>query len=146
MNTAASVDAPPMHFRVLGPDAAGVSLADIRRLFRGQRLTPARRARLAQGGRILALCGRRVVGLAAYDRNDRELRVEEVGIDQAAACPSTAIADGLLDALELGCVAGNVRRLVLVPRVGSFGGVLQQRGYAAIAIGTGGTWFEKRFV
>jgi hypothetical protein len=84
--------------------------------------------------------------LAAYDRNDRELRVEEVGIDAAAACLPAAIADGLLDALELGCVAGNVRRLVLVPRVGSFGGVLQQRGYAAIATGTGGTWYEKRFV
>ena len=134
-----------MCFRVLGPDAAGLSVADIRRLFRGQRLTPARRGRLERGGRILALCGRRVVGLAAYDRSDRELRVEEVGLDTTSACPPAAIADGLLDALELGCVAGSVRRLLLMPRVGALDEVLQRRGYTAIPKGPGGTWYEKRF-
>ena len=135
----------PMCFRVLGPDAAGVSVADIRRLFKGQRLSPARRGRLERGGRILALCGRRVVGLAAYDRSDRELRVEEVGLDTTSACPPAAIADGLLDALELGCVAGSVRRLLLMPRVGALDEVLQRRGYTAIPKGPGGTWYEKRF-
>ena len=135
-----------MCFRVLGPDAGGVSVAELRRLFKGQRLTPARRGRLERGGRILALCGRRVVGLAAYDRSDRELRVEELGIDTTSACPPAEIANGLLDALELGCVAGNVRRLILMPRVGALDGVLQQRGYAAIARGPSGTWYEKRFV
>lgn len=134
-----------MCFRVLGPDAAGVTVAEVRRLFKGQRLTPTRRERLERGGRILALCGRRVVGLAAYDRSDRELRVEELGIDSTSACPPTAIADGLLDALELGCVAGNVRRLVLMPRVGALDSVLQRRGYTAIAKGPNGTWYEKRF-
>jgi hypothetical protein len=136
----------PMHFRVLGPDTGGVSLADLRRLFRGQRLTLARRSRLEQGGRILALCGRRVVGLAAYDRSDREIRVEEVGIDTTSPCPPAAIADGLLDALELGCVAGSVRRLVLLPRTGVTDDVLRRRGYSAIAQATAGTWYEKRFV
>jgi hypothetical protein len=135
-----------MCFRVLGPDAGGVSAGEIRRLFKGQRLTPARRTRLERGGRILALCGRRVVGLAAYDRSDRELRVEEIGVDATSACPPAAIADGLLDALELGCVAGNVRRLLLMPRVGAFDDVLRQRGYAAMAKGPNGTWYEKRFV
>ena len=142
---AAGVGAP-MHFRVLGPDTAGVSVADLRRLFRGQRLTPARRSRLEQGGRILALCGRRVVGLAAYDRSDRELRVEEVGIDATSACAPAEIADGLLDALELGCVAGSVRRLVLLPQTALMDDVLHRRGYAAIAKVTAGTWYEKRFV
>jgi hypothetical protein len=134
-----------MCFRVLGPDTGGVTVSEIRRLFKGQRLTPARRDRLERGGRILALCGRRVVGLAAYDRSDRELRVEELGIDMTSACPPAAIADGLLDALELGCVAGNVRRLILMPRVGALDSVLQHRGYVAIAKGPNGTWFEKRF-
>jgi len=134
-----------MCFRVLGPDAGGVSAGEIRRLFKGQRLTPARRGRLERGGRILALCGRRVVGLAAYDRSDRELRVEEVGLDTTSACPPAAIADGLLDALELGCVAGSVRRLLLMPRVGALDEVLQRRGYTAIPKGPGGTWYEKRF-
>ncbi len=135
-----------MHYRVLGPDAGGVSVADLRRLFRGQRLTVARRSRLEQGNRILALCGRRVVGLAAYDRSDRELRVQEVGIDTSSDCAPTQIADGLLDALELGCVAGSVRRLVLPPRTGLFDEVLQRRGYTAIAQVASGTWYEKRFV
>lgn len=139
------VDAP-MHFRVLGPDTGGVTLADLRRLFRGQRLTQARRIRLAQGGRILALCGSRVVGMAAYERTDRELRVDEVGIDTASACGTAAIAGGLLDALELGCVAGSVRRLMLLCRPGGFDDVLRQRGYSAIAPVAAGTWFEKRFV
>jgi hypothetical protein len=145
MSTAAVVGTAPMCFRVLGPDSGGISLADIRRLFKGQRLTPARRGRIERGGRILALCGRRVVGLAAYDRSDRELRVEELGLDAASPCPPAAIADGLLDALELGCVAGNVRRLVLMPRVGPLDDVLRRRGYAAIANGPSGTWYEKRF-
>ncbi|MCU0249579.1 MAG: hypothetical protein MUE61_05190 [Vicinamibacterales bacterium] len=136
----------PMHYRVLGPDTGGVSVADLRRLFRGQRLTPARRGRLQQGSRILALCGCRVVGLAAYDRSDRELRVEEVGLDTTSACAPAEIADGLLDALELGCVAGSVRRLVLLPRTDLMDDVLHKRGYAAIARVTAGTWYEKRFV
>jgi hypothetical protein len=135
-----------MHYRVLGPDTGGVSVADLRRLFRPQRLTLARRSRIERGNRILALCGRRVVGLAAYDRTDRELRVEEVGIDTASACGPAEIADGLLDALELGCVAGSVRRLVLLLRTALFDDVLARRGYAAIAHVTTGTWYEKRFV
>jgi hypothetical protein len=86
------------------------------------------------------------VGLAAYDRSDRELRVQEVGIDTSSDCAPTQIADGLLDALELGCVAGSVRRLVLPPRTGVFDEVLQRRGYTAIAQVSTGTWYEKRFV
>jgi hypothetical protein len=136
----------PMHYRVLGPDTGGVSVADLRRLFRVQRIPLARRNRIEQGNRILALCGRRVVGLAAYHRTDRELRVEEVGIDTTSACTPAEIADGLLDALELGCVAGSVRRLVLLLRTALFDDVLERRGYAAIARVAAGTWYEKRFV
>jgi hypothetical protein len=135
----------PVHFKVLGPDAGGVSVADLRRLFRGQRMTLARRAQLSRGGRILALCGNRIVGLAAYDRTDRELRVDEVGIDDASACPADSIANALLDALELGCVAGSVRRLMVLPRTTRFDDLLRRRGYAAIARAAAGTWFEKRF-
>lgn len=145
MPSAVAGAAAPMHFRVLGPDVGGVSVADLRRLFPGQRLTLARRHRLEQGGRILALCGHRVVGLAVYDRNDRELRVEEIGIDPDSLCPPADVADGLLDALELGCVAGSVRRLVLRPKAGLYEEVLQKRGYTAIARATAGTWYEKRF-
>jgi hypothetical protein len=123
----------------------GVSVTDLRRLFPAQRLSSARRQRLEHEAKILALCGQRVVGLAAYDRTDRELRVEEIGIDTASMCPAAEIADGLLDALELGCVAGSVRRLVVMPRAGLFAEVLQRRGYTPIAGAAAGTWHEKRF-
>jgi len=136
----------PMQFRVLGPDSAGLSPTDLRRLFPGQRLTVARRNRLVQGGRILALCGTRVVGLAAYERTDRDVRVGEVGIDPDSACGADAIANGLLDALELACLAGGARRLVLLPRAGIADSVLRLRGYTAIAEVAAGTWFEKPFV
>ncbi len=135
-----------MHYRVLGPDAGGVSPADLRRLFRGQRLTRIRRTRLEQESRILALCNRRVVGLAAYSRSDREMRVEEVGLDTSSDCTPALIAEGLFDALELACVAGSVRRLVILSRPGLLDQVLQSRAYTAIAQVAAGTWFEKRFV
>jgi hypothetical protein len=135
----------PMQFRVLGPDSGGPTPTDLRRLFRGQRMTAARRSRLGQSGRILAMCGTRVVGLAAYERSERELRVTELGLDHDSACGTDEIAGGLLDALELACMASGARRLVLLPRATLANALLRRRGYVSIAEGTAGTWFEKTF-
>lgn len=135
----------PMHFRVLGPDVGGVTLADLRRLFKGQRLTAARRGTLESGGRILALCDAAVVGLAAYERNDRELRVLEFGVDIDSPCGGAVIANGLLEALELGCVAGDIHRLIVQPRAGHLDAVLNLRGYRPVSQTAAGIWFEKRF-
>jgi len=138
-------EATPMHFRVLGPDNGGVASTDIRRLFHGQRLTAARRSRLAQGGRILAMCGSRVVGMAAFDRADGELRVHEIGLDTESSCGTDAIANGLLDALELACMASGVRRLVLLPRAALMGPLMRRRGYVTVGEATGHTWVQKTF-
>ena len=139
--------ASAMHFRVLGPDGGGPSLPELRRLFRGQRLSAARRSRLEQSGRILALCGPKVVGLAVYERSDRDVRVSEVGIDSDSPCGIDGISDGLLEALELACLASGARRLLLLPKAGFSTPVLTSRGYSAIATGgPAGSWFEKRFV
>jgi len=137
-----------MHFRVLGPDGGGPSLPDLRRLFRGQRISANRRSRLEQSGRILALCGTKVVGLAAYERSDREVRVLDVGMDLESPCGGEGILDGLLDALELACLASGARRLVLLPRADVSAAVMSRRGYTGTAIADGGAgrWFEKRFV
>lgn len=137
--------ATPMHYRVLGPDVGGVGPVELRRLFRGQRLTAARRNRLAHGSRILAMCGARVVGIAAYERVDRDVRVYELGMDPESACGTDEIANGLLDALELACMASGARRLVLLPRMAVNSALVRRRGYATIGEGTACGWVEKTF-
>jgi hypothetical protein len=136
----------PVQVRVVGPDCVAVSPSDLRRLFRGRRLTPARRARLAQSGRALAWTGGRVVGLAAYDRAGAEFRVHEFGLDDDL---SPFVADqvlaALLDALEVTCLAGGGRRLVLLPRAAIATSQLRLRGFVTIAEGCAGSWFEKSF-
>ena len=136
---------PPMQVRVVGPDAAGLTPADLRRLFRGRRLTPARRARLANSGRVTAACGNRIVGVAAYERADGELRVHEFGADASTPCTLDQIATALLDALEIACLAGGGRRLVLLPRAAVAAHLLRPRGFVTIAEGCAGSWFEKLF-
>jgi hypothetical protein len=136
----------PVHFQVLGPDNGGVAPADLRRLFPGQRLTAARRNRLGRGGRILAMCGSRVVGMAAYDRAEGELRVYEIGMDPGSSCGTDEIASGLLDALELACMASGARRLLLSPRAALTGSLMRRRGYVTVGEATGGAWIQKTFV
>jgi hypothetical protein len=137
---------PPMQVRVLGPDCAPLSASDLRRLFRGHRLTPARRSRLAQSGRIVAACGNRTVGVAAYDRADGELRVHEFGVDTTSTlCTEEQVVHALLDALEVACLAGGGRRLVLLPRAAIASSLLRRRGFVTIAEGCAGSWFEKTF-
>jgi hypothetical protein len=134
-----------MHLQVLGPDSGPLSPADLRRLFRGQRLTGARRNRLSRSGRIVATCGSRVAGLAAYERADGELRVYEFAVDIDLPCSGEDIAGGLLDALEVACLASGGRRLVLLPRAAHAQALLQRRGYTAIAENASGAWFQKNF-
>ena len=134
-----------MQVRVLGPDCAPLSASDLRRLFRGRRLTPARRDRLAQSGRVVAACGPRTVGVAAYDRTDGELRVHEFAVDDTSLCAEDQIANALLDALEAACLAGGGRRLVLLPRAAVADSLLRRRGFVTIAEGCAGSWFEKTF-
>jgi len=134
-----------MRVQVLGPDAGDVSPADLRRLFKGRHLTPARRHRVSDSGRVIALCGSRVVGLAAYECTDGEFRVHEFGVDEGSPCRVDEIVSALIDALEMACLAGGGHRLVLLPRAATGTGLLRQRGYAPIAEGSAGTWFVKAF-
>ncbi len=130
---------------MFGPDCGPLSPGDLRRLFRGRRLTPARRERLAASGRIVGVCGNRVVGVAAFERADTELRVHEFGVDGSSGCTAEQIASSLLDALEVACLAGGGRRVVLLPRAAVAGLMLRRRGYVTIAEGCAGSWFEKTF-
>jgi len=136
---------PPMQVRVVGPDSAGLTPAELRRLFRGRRLTPARRERLAGSGRVVASCGGRVVGVAGYERAGAELRVHEFGVDSLSACSADQTVTALLDALEVACLAGGGRRLVLLPRAVVTSALLRPRGFVPIAEGCAGSWFVKAF-
>jgi hypothetical protein len=135
----------PMQVRVVGPDSACLSQTDLRRLFKGRRLTPARRQRLAASGRVTATCEGRVVGVAGYERVDMELRVHELGVDASSPCEVDHIATALIDALEVACLAGGGRRLVLLPRAAISPALLRGRGFVTIAEGCAGSWYEKTF-
>jgi hypothetical protein len=141
-----AADSSPVLVKVVGPEAGCLTPSDMRRLFRGRRLTPARRERLSNSGRVVAVCGGRVVGLAAYEREDGELRVHEFGVDANSACALDQVATALLDALELACLAGGGRRLVVLPRAALTSHLLRSRGFVPIAEGCAGSWFEKLFL
>lgn len=130
---------------MLGPDAAFLTAADLARLFHGRHLTPARRDRLRNSGRVVAACGKRVVGLAAYERADTDMRVHEFGVDDSAPCRMDEIADVLLESLEVACLAGGGRRLVLLPRAAVAEHLLRVRGFVQVAEGCAGSWYEKIF-
>jgi len=145
MELAPTPQANPVQVRVVGPDAACLTPADLRRLFRGRRLTPARRERLGNSGRVMAACGSRIVGFAAYERVAGEVRVHEFAVDATTPCTLDQIATSLLDALETACLAGGGHRLVLLPRAVLTAHLLRSRGFVPIAEGCAGSWFEKMF-
>lgn len=136
---------PSLHVGVSGPEGCALSPSDLRRLFHGRRLTPARRERLAASGRVVARCGPRIVGLAAYEPLGYEVRVHEFGADTTCTVPAEQIAGVLLDALEVACLACGARRLVLLPRAVVMPGLLRSRGFETMAEGCAGSWFEKAF-
>jgi hypothetical protein len=86
-----------------------------------------------------------MVGVAAYERVDLELRVHEFGVDAASSCAVEQVAGALLDALEVACLAGGGRRLVLLPRAAISAELLRSRGFETIAEGCAGSWYEKTF-
>lgn len=135
----------PFRVRVDGPDAPPLSAADLRRLFRGRRLTPLRKARFDQGGRVVVTRGR-VVGVAAFERAGGELRVHEIGVDTTLAPPAfEEVVTALVDAIEVACLAGGGCRIVVLPRAAVFGVNLQRRGFVTISEGCAGSWLEKSF-
>ncbi|MCL4811278.1 MAG: hypothetical protein KJ061_02285 [Vicinamibacteraceae bacterium] len=133
-----------LHVRLLGPDAAEPCSAELRRLFAGRSLSRQRRERLLSSPRVVAVLGDRVIGLAAFERSDEEVRVYELAVAGDLAFSAFDIARQLLDALELSCMAANCRRLVLLPAAVVATGPLERLGYR-LAGGCSGGWVEKVF-
>lgn len=132
--------------RVLGSDAP-VNSDDLDRLFSGNGRRPVgpRLERLTACSKILVLYHSRVVGIVAYDNHEDELRVHELAIAPETDCGSESILDVALDALELACLAGGKRRLVVTSRAGTCRPPLWQRGFVRIDEGCAGSWLEKTF-
>lgn len=135
----------PLHVQVLGPDANQRALADARRLLSSRSSGRFRRDRLAHATRVVARCGARTVGVAAYERVGTELRVIEMAAQAApAVCPTEVIAQ-LLSALEMAALAGGCRRVVLLPDAVLAASTLEPLGYRVMVEGAPGGWLEKTF-
>lgn len=141
---AASVASDALHVRIVGADAP-LSLSDFRRLFSGRSLSRVRRDRIAASTKALALVGERVAGLAAYERVTGELRVYELACEPTPCFSAQDIIRHMLDAIELACVAGGCRRLVLQPSAVVATGPLEWLGYRLVVDSSVGGWLEKQF-
>ena len=119
---------------IVDPEAP-LPTAEVDRLF-GPDLSAARRRCLLAFPRIVAACGPRIVGLAAYEHLTGEVRVYEFGIDPRGPCRIPEVAGVVLDALELACLACGAHRLVLTARAATAGPVLWKRGYSKIGGGS----------
>jgi hypothetical protein len=131
--------------RIVGPESPAIGPADLRRLFAGRTLSRVRRERLATARRVVVLQGQRVIGLAAFDRWDDELRVCELAVEPTICFGAHDILRQLLDALELACLAGGARRVILLPAAVVAATTLERLGYEPVAEGCAGGWLEKRF-
>jgi hypothetical protein len=127
---------------IAGPERE-LSSDDIHRLFHGERLTRARRDRLARHPRVLIMCGTTIVGAAVYERIASELRVHEFAVDRQASCVSGDVAGALLKALDLAGLAGGDRRIVLTPRAVIYGSALRACDYNVNDEGCAGRWLQK---
>ena len=130
--------------QVLAGDAAPVPPADLARLFPRLRPFSPRFDRLAQSARIEVTREDELVGLAIYLRAEDELRVPELAIDPGPGNGRREVLNTLFDALEVACLAGGHRRLIVTPPAAALA-LLQRRGYVLVREGCAGTWLEKQF-
>jgi hypothetical protein len=148
MQTAVVSPVPPpqgsYRVRVLGVDARPVPPVDLARLFPCLRPFSPRFDRLAQSARIEVTDGERLVGMAIYLRAEDELRVPELGVHPTPGASTRDVLTVLFDALEVACLAGGHRRLIVTPPSAALS-MLQRRGYQLIREGCAGTWVEKDF-
>jgi hypothetical protein len=120
-----------------------LAVADLRRLFPRERLTPPRRERLARLPRVLVTCGTTIVGVAVYEHVAGDLRVHEFAVDRHVVCDPDDVALALLRAIDLAGVAGGDRRIVVTPRAGAFVRTFRDCGYDISDEGCAGRWLHK---
>lgn len=116
---------------------------DLRRLFRGERLSPTRKDKLARCPMLAAMLGGYVVGLAVYEHMNRELWVHEFVIVAGAKVCAGEIAGVLLSGIEIAALASGGERIVLTARAATSGPIVGFRGYCRLDEGCAGRWLQK---
>lgn len=133
---------------VEGPDARGLTDADVRRLFPGNSPSGVRLNRLRNWPRVVVRVDDTVAAVATYTQTPVETQIPDfaIGIPSAVGPERSRLAervlDALLDAVEVASVAGGCQRIVLIPSVASVDD-MERRGYAVVRDGYAGSWMEK---
>jgi len=133
-----------LRVQVSGADVEPLPAAEMSRLFPRLRPSSSRFDRLIRSARVVVRCGSRVVGFAALQRADHELRVIDLALVGTADHGVRDVLNTMLDSLETACLAGGFRRLVLPPPPRAHL-LLRRRGYELMHEGCAGAWVEKTF-
>ena len=135
-----------LDLRVEGPEARGLTDADLRRLFPG-RATGDRLNRLRNWPRIVVRVDDVPVGVATYTQTPIETHVPDFSVEIPRPLElehrhlAPQVLDALIEAIEIASLAGGCRRVVLIPTSSDIG--LARRGYVCVSEGCGGSWMEK---
>jgi hypothetical protein len=130
---------------VVDRDAALPSEADIKRLFGSSLAAATRHDRLAHHPRLVVSCVGVPVGIAAYERIGDDLRVPEFVVARSVLCSNEEVAETLINALEIACLATGGRQVVVARVPGPVAKMLVRRGYQQVREDCAGSWFEKGF-
>ena len=138
--------AAPLDLNVEGPEARGVTDADIRRLFPG-RSAGDRLNRLRNWPRIVVRIDDVPVGVATFTQTPIEMQIPDFAVDIPPVLDldhgnvRPQIIRALLEAIEIAALAAGCRRIVIIPGQGAVD--FARRGYLSVSEGCGGSWMEK---
>ncbi|MBW8712508.1 MAG: hypothetical protein JF632_00315 [Acidobacteria bacterium] len=138
--------AAPLDLSVEGPEARGVTDADIRRLFPG-RSAGDRLNRLRNWPRLVVRIDDVPVGVATFTQTPIEMQIPDFAVDIPPALDldhghvRPQIISALLEAIEIAALAAGCRRIVIIPSGGPAD--FSRRGYLSVSEGCGGSWMEK---
>lgn len=141
-------DSDVLDVMVEGPEAAGLTDADLRRFFPAGTLSSGRLDRLRHWPRIVVRLNQRPLGVATFTQVDGETRIPDFALDVSSRTRTRGpglerrVLYALLDAIDRASTAGACRRIALIPpRIAA--AILERQGYVGVREGCAGAWMEK---